>query len=494
VALQHAERGRSRVRARVPDHQARHLRNRPAGPRPGALLGLAALLVATTACGARWSDAQRTTVVDRYRPANATSAQAGTGSALNPEAATATAGPTAGTAPLTGSGAATSRQGSALTPAGGGSGAAPCAAPSTAPGVTPSEIRVGAISSVSGPVPGLGASAAAAARAYVAYRNATGGVCGRKITLTEGDDGTEGSRYRTLVTDMSSSVLGIAGGFSVGDVGGIDVIDQAKLPVVTNPSDKHEDTVASMFDINPPFPNPDAVIGKYRYLYDQGVRTATAVYIAVSQSRAEAQRQERLMKAAGIRVVSVQELPLSTLSFDSAARGVANSGADYLFFIGDANANGSMARSMADTGYHPKVSEYLTFAYGAGFIQLAGPAAAEGASSWIRTLPNEEASTNPEMAAFLEWMGRTAPGVDQDVFAADSWAEAKAFFDSLQALPGPITRAGLVSQLHSVGTYDAGGMLGPIRLGAKLTNGCVIGMQVRGGAWKRMTPATGFLC
>ena len=37
------------------------------------------------------------------------------------------------------------------------------------------------------------------------------------------------------------------------------------------------------------------------------------------------------MEAAGIQIVNRQVLPVATLSFDSAARAVANSGADYLF-------------------------------------------------------------------------------------------------------------------------------------------------------------------
>ena len=36
-----------------------------------------------------------------------------------------------------------------------------------------------------------------------------------------------------------------------------------------------------VFDINPPFADVHAVIGKYRYLYDHGVRTAALVYLDV---------------------------------------------------------------------------------------------------------------------------------------------------------------------------------------------------------------------
>ena len=288
-------------------------------------------------------------------------------------------------------------------------------------------------------------------------------------------------------------MLGIAGGFAFGDVGATDLIEQAALPIVNIPSGDSVTVLPTAFDINPPFDSLDVVIGKYRYPFEQGARRVAMAYLAVDQSRAEANLQRRLMEAAGLEIVDVQELPLSTLSFDSTARRVASSGADYLFFIGDAHANVSMAQSMADTGYELRFAEYFTFTYGTDFIEAAG-AASEGAVTWLRTLPNEDAAGNPEVAAFLEWMDQTDSGGVRDQFAADSWTGAKAFFDALEALPGPITREALVAQLQSTETYDAGGMLGPIRLGAERTNGCFVGMRVESGQWRRMAPASGFIC
>ena len=64
----------------------------------------------------------------------------------------------------------------------------------------------------------------------------------------------------------------------------------------------------------------------------------------------------------------------------------------------------------------------------------------------------------------------------------------------LDGLPGPITRAALVAKLRSTPTFDAGGLLGPIRLGAERTNACFVGLRVVHGRWVRMAPAKGFLC
>ncbi|MFL6206660.1 MAG: ABC transporter substrate-binding protein [Acidimicrobiales bacterium] len=466
-------------------------------PRPTRLLSLlVASALLASGCGARWDHDQKEAVAARYAAGGGVGGGAQTASGeevtSDADAGAATASgdqSTASGAPAaTGAGTGSSGASGATAPS-----SKPCAAKSSAPGVTDDQLTIGSISSLSGPVPGIGASAAAAARAYVAYLNSTGGVCGRKIVLKEADDGTDNGRHRAVVTELGPQVLGLAGGFGAGDVGAVDVLRQQKIPVVGLPSGQAVADLPNVFDINPKFRDEHAVIGKYRYLKEHGANTVAVVYLAIEQSRAEARTQRNLMEAAGIKVVLQQELPIQTLSFDSTARKVANSKADYLFFIGDTNSNASMARAMADTGYKLKVFELFTLIYGTSFVQRAG-AASEGVVTWLRSLPNEEASSNAALATFNEWMGRVAPSSARDPFAVDSWSSAKALFDALASLPGPITRDALIAQLAKVGTYDAGGLYGPIELGHEVTKGCEVAMTVSGGKWKRLAPAKGFIC
>jgi branched-chain amino acid transport system substrate-binding protein len=462
---------------------------------------LTGLLVSSaTGCGARWDDEQRAAVVSRYdRASSATGAAAASGD--RPTATGASAG---APDPVAGANQSSNASTPGSQPAGGSTGPTdpaaagarsplPCAAPSDENGVSDTQLVVGAISSVSGPVPGLGASAAAAARAYVAYRNATGGVCGREVVLREADDGTDVSRYRSALSALNPDVLGITGGFAVGDIGSEDLINQFQIPIINSPTGRTGE-LRWVFDINPDFPQPDMLIGKYEYLFEQGARQVSMTYIAVDQSRIEANIQRALMEAVGLEIVHVNELPLSTLSYDAPARAAANSGANYLWFIADTNGQASMARSVRDTGYDWLFKEFSYTTYGTSFIELAGEAA-EGATSWLRSLPTEEASTNAAMATYVEWMNRVDPGLPQDLFSIDSWVSAQAFFESLEALPGPISREALVQQLESIGSYDAGGMFAPITLGQDLSQGCFMGMIVRNGAWERLAPAGGgYLC
>ncbi|HEU5083687.1 MAG TPA: ABC transporter substrate-binding protein, partial [Acidimicrobiales bacterium] len=206
------------------------------------------MLLVSAACGARWDEAQRESVLTRSTGGQQLAA-GGVGEVGGATTKTTTkggSGQVAGGVPSTAPGGGATGGGS--TPAGGGSGgggqatggggapaaegAKPCAAPSDAPGVTDTTITLGSISTLSGAVPGLGASSEGAARAYVAYRNATGGVCGRELVLKTADDGMDNARHRSIVTEMNEQVLGLVGGLAGGDAGSAGTVDELGMPVV----------------------------------------------------------------------------------------------------------------------------------------------------------------------------------------------------------------------------------------------------------------------
>jgi ABC-type branched-subunit amino acid transport system substrate-binding protein len=358
--------------------------------------------------------------------------------------------------------------------------------------VTDTEITVGTAQSLSGPVPGLGATNIAAIQAYVEYRNANGGVCGRQIVLKAADDGTDNGRNRAIVAELEPQILAFLVGTAGGADGGAAVIDATQLPAVGNAISPGIEASPTYFAINPPPASLDVPTGKYQFLHAQGVNAAAVVYISAASSPQQAQREMRLMQASGIEVVNEQALPLSTLSYDSAARAVANSGAQYMLFLHADGPSASMAQALAGIDNDLLFQEYI-IAYGSNFPELAG-SAGEGATTWLYALPAEDGGVVPEQAAFLQWMAQTAPDSGVDTFAAQGWSSAKLLFDSIEALPGPITREALLTQLAATGIYDADGLLGPVDVTNRVGHNCVVGMVLHGGAWQRLTPSEGFVC
>jgi ABC-type branched-subunit amino acid transport system substrate-binding protein len=455
-----------------------------------------AVLVGAAGCGARWSDAQK----DKLEALEQTSSRSGSDATAGDDEALG-GGQVVGSTGDLGTGSATTGGTTGATTgstATGGTGTAtaggakPCSAPSTAPGVTDQTITLGTINSISGPSPGLGSSSLAAVRSYVAYRNAIGGVCGRKIVLKDGDDGVDNARNRALVTDFVGSTLAMVSGNACGSDGGAEVVQASKYPVVGLACGTKLPEVPNFFSMSPRDIENQPIASNV-WLHEHGIQKAAVVYVSAAVAAFEGKQKIGLLKAAGIDVVLDLPIPLTTLSYDSTARAVANSGADYLVFVHASAPSAAMAKAMFDTGYKLKYSEYR-IAYGSNFVDLAGPAAAENTLTWITWLPREDGGSVPEQKQFIQWMARTAPDAFHDTFANNVWAAAKFMLDSIESLPGPITRESLLAKISSTGKYDAAGLIAPVDVGKHHDSGCMIGMVVKAGKWQRLTPAQGFLC
>lgn len=465
--------------------------------RPVAVTVVFVVLVSAAGCGARWSDDQKLALATQERgdagPRSNSAPASGSGEAVDGEVFEPTedlaaspdrsdAGGVAPGAPGEDAGGA----GPGVTPS-----SKPCQAPSDAPGVNDRQITLGTINSISGPSPGLGASSLAAARAYVAYRNSVGGVCGRQIVLLDGDDGVDNARNRALVNDFEARTLALVSGNACGSDGSAEVIQAKRYPVIGLACGTKLPGVDTFYSVSPRDIENEST-AYYRYLVDQGVRKAAVVYVSAGPATIEGRQKIGLLRASGIQVVLDLPIPLTTLSYDSTARAVANSGADYLVFVHASAPSAAMAKAMVGTGYKLKYSEYRV-AYGSNFIDLAG-SAAEGSLTWITWVPEEDGGVLPEQRLFLEWMQRTAPNAFLDTFSNNTWAAAKLVLDLLESLPGPISRDAFLAGLDATNRYDAAGLIAPVDIGAKHDSGCMIGMVAEGGRWRRLTPTEGFLC
>jgi ABC-type branched-subunit amino acid transport system substrate-binding protein len=192
--------------------------------RRSATRALLVCLLLVAACGARLTDEQYAAATSGGSGGSSSGASTGSGSgaaasgstgATTPGAATAGSGGTAATEGSAGTG------GGAATDGGSGDGAtATCAPqPSTEVGVSDSEIRLGNVSTISGPIAGFGTTGVNGVRAYLAYINSLGGVCGRQLVLETADDRLDVAANRSGVSQLSGEVFGFVGGTTVVDAG-----------------------------------------------------------------------------------------------------------------------------------------------------------------------------------------------------------------------------------------------------------------------------------
>ena len=185
-------------------------------------------------CGARLTDEQLATAAatggqrrdGRRRPARPVRGRAGRRPAAAPRPLARPAAPRPAPPPERHRRRGAATGGDAGT-GGGGEAAAACTPGSrpTRVGVTDTEIRIGNISTISGPVAGFGQTGVNAVKAYVNYVNANGGVCGRKLTLVTADDRLDTGTNRSETERLAGQVIGFVGGTTVVDDGGAAVLD-----------------------------------------------------------------------------------------------------------------------------------------------------------------------------------------------------------------------------------------------------------------------------
>src|SRR4051794_19738933 len=85
-------------------------------------------------------------------------------------------------------------------------------------GVTPTQITLGNVATLTGPIPGLFQGSPNAVEAYFNYINTTqGGVNGRKLVMKGGDDALTCTGNQTATQDLSTQVFAFVGTFTVLD-------------------------------------------------------------------------------------------------------------------------------------------------------------------------------------------------------------------------------------------------------------------------------------
>ena len=481
---------------------------------------LAAVCLLCAACGARLSKAQLEALNQQSSAGigsgasgaggsssgSAGGAGSGSGSSATGGAGTSSAAGSGGVAGATGgsSGASGSGGGAAGGVSGGAASAAggrvcPASAQSHDPGVSASEIDVGNVSTLTGPIPGLFIGAQHGIQAYAAYINSVGGVCGRKLVVKSADDNLDASQNATATQSLANSVLAFVGSFSVDDQGGAAVIQQDGIPDVSEALSAQRYNLPTNFS-----PQPEPVgwnLAPYIY-FKQKYPQAAAHMAYFTENNATAEQtglaEVAALKSIGYQFVYYEEgIEPTQTNFDTEARNMQSNGVKGVVFQATAGIYADMAKSLYNIGYLSQIqlADWGAPAYDPAFIAQAGPAA-NGAilEQSVALYSGEDASTIPEVALFDKWyiaLYHAAP----DIFASYGWLSGMLFVQGINAGGAP-SRSALLSGLSTVTQFTGGGMVATDNPVKKTPAYCYIIIDVVNGKYVRdpADPATGFDC
>jgi ABC-type branched-subunit amino acid transport system substrate-binding protein len=365
-------------------------------------------------------------------------------------------------------------------------------------GVTPTQITVGNIVTLTGPIPGLFAGGQAATDAYFQYINSQGGVNGRKLVMKGGDDGLNCNQYQTQLQAMGPSVFGFVGSWSDFDNCGLAYFQQ-------NPTipDVHY-LLSSQSYGEPggftPQPQPPGFrTGPFKYYaekYPDAVKKVGALW--TSSSPTTFANQKAAMESVGFKFVYDRATQPTETDFTADIVRMKNTGVQYLEIRNQGVTTiAQIMNAAAQQNWHPQVvvtnSEYDP----KFFKLLTDPANGNGVltDQPFAMFLGEDAANNPEVQLFDDWMKKTHPSQGLDLFGMYSWAAAKLFVDALKAAGQNPTRAGVVAALKNIHDFDDNGMVAKADVGNKKPPGCWMLLKVDNGAFKRVLPADkGYTC
>ncbi len=371
---------------------------------------------------------------------------------------------------------------------------ASCRGGASAAGVTAGEIKLGAIVTASGPLPGATEGSFRGAQAYFAKVNAAGGVCGRRLSLVKGDDGLDPQRARGEFLRLEPQVFAMVGGFSVADSGFGDLVKSTGIPYVgtfVDPAGRSA-TVYPRVISGAVHTGPFAY---YRKTYPNVQRVAY-LYADVGGVRANAPTSREGLKHEGFQIVHDSGLSAVSPDFTSDVIAMRDKGTQMVYlFAFEVNMHVRIARNMRQQNFEPPL-KVANIGYNSKLLELLGDIA-NGWTNHIDHLPMlnpDEPAKSPPLADFLQWHSRVAPGASIDLFPVSGWGAAALFVEALRKVGPDVTRERLLAALDTITRTDGGGIRAPSNPRTGQTEGCFIIARVKDRRWVREHPASGFEC
>jgi branched-chain amino acid transport system substrate-binding protein len=330
------------------------------------------------------------------------------------------------------------------------------------PGVTPTEIRVSGVASVTNAIGGLYGSAFDGVQAYFDMINAQGGIYGRKLVIVK--------RHDDQMTNNKREVEAI--------------IDQdnvfAVLPVATNvqfsgASLLVQDNVPTFgWGINPEWTGPPNLFSSFGALCNGS--DCPSILLPYVASQLHKKRIGLLAYnvgpsadcVGGIKasfdkypvakiVYSTSALAFGVTDMSSDVKKMADAHVDFVTTCMDNNGVLTLAREMRQQGLNAPL--YLPNAYDHEFMKKNG-GFFQGSIVLTMVAPVETTPKFTALRNYISWMDKA--NYTQTENAEIGWANADLFVTGLKDAGPNFTRQKVIDAINQLTDFDAGGLMPPV--------------------------------
>jgi branched-chain amino acid transport system substrate-binding protein len=399
------------------------------------------------------------------------------------------------------SGAKDDRDGRRAAPSGGGGGSQPQGAapvPGSATAGQKSEILLGSFGAASGILGAVTGTIPAAIRAWSAHVNAKGGISGHPVRVILADDGGDPARTQAIVRQMveQSHVVAFFSHYSFTVTGVEKYLESKGVPLIGGTGgDFIEDHSSMIFE---PLLGADHG-GAWAFLLAVAAQTdkkklAVLYCREVSQCANLIGKMKAKLPYAGLDIVYESQISLAQPDFTGEMIQAQRAGAEVIIVMVDAATLGRLAQSAHRQNYRP------IFA-GPWNLDIDSTIASVGKvldGEFIGPGRSAMYQTSPKLADYREAMARYQPNEPRGGLGAAVFIFGRLLEKVVAALPGPVTRDGIIQGLLGLKGETLDGLLPGIRFppGNDRTrvNQCVIPYTLKGGKFVAHDAAESFFC
>jgi ABC-type branched-subunit amino acid transport system substrate-binding protein len=365
--------------------------------------------------------------------------------------------------------------------------AASCAGFKNGPGITNSTITIANVADLSGPVPGLFKSASAAVTAYVAYFNATSSICGRKLKVEGLDSQTSESGDQQASQTACGNAFAMVGSMGAFDAGGASTVNGCGIPDIraasTETARQKSPVTFGVYSLK----TNEIPTMPFDYFKSLGsaYQSAAFVYLNAGASSLNADSFIAGEQKLGYNFKDKIAIDVTSVpNYNGYVTQLKGDGIKYVQYVGAFQYAQRLKQAMYQQNYHPIFVMDPT-GYDPSYVSAG--AAVDDTYVFIAGPLFEEASRNPQLATYINWLNRTSGGAPT-FFGTYAWCAAALFTQLAVQLGGKLSRATMIAALRGVHNYTNSSMVPPMDVGGKHTPRCLSIIQLTGGKWLRKTP------
>ena len=352
---------------------------------------------------------------------------------------------------------ATSASSTGASAAGATSGTGSCP---TTPGVTATKVEVGVQSSQSGVESSYDGVFTPSAKAAIDAANAAGGVNGRQIVAVDADDQSSPTAGLSAVEGLvqSNGVFAVLNGSSVAPTI-FPYLAQKGVPTFdVLPDSPLFGTDQNLFTAEGSWAPNNAGEEVSAFLQQLGITTVADFAHATPAGEAAANAINSAAEKNGVKVLYQDSaVPLQSFDVTTVALRLKQLQPQAVIEPLGVTPAISVIHSMQQQGFTPKATILVT-GLDPNFLTAGITVPAYVETNFVQYL-GSIGSLAPAAQAFREGMAKYAPGVTSlALYAAGGWATGSLFVHALQLAGKCPTRAGMISAMRAVSSYNPGGL------------------------------------